>query len=765
MSEDGKPTDGASLELSRRDALKIAGALGLASATGGVAWGALEAIAGRGTPTSWTKSVCRYCGTGCGVSIGMRDGRVHEIRGDENAHNRGRVCIKGDLLSNLNRLPGRILHPQVREDGELRRASWEEAMSLVADRFRDSIEELGPDSVAYYGSGQLYIEESYTANKLFKAGIGTNNVDGNPRLCMASAAVGYTKVYGKDEPPGTYADIDHADAFFIIGANPAECHQPLFERILDRKRVRPETKIVCVDPRRTLTAEHSDMHLAPRPGSDLLLLWSLAHVIYREGWVDTDFVRQNVSIYGPDGSASDEAGLASFLADYAPERVSARLGIQPSRIEELAHLFAKSRATMSLWTMGVNQRVDGVALNTTLNALHLLTGQIGRPGATPFSLTGQSNACGGVRDTGSLSHILPHGRLVAKAEHRAEMEEIWGVPPGRIAPKPGLNAVALFGAMAEGKVRCLINFCTNPAQSLPNLERYREGLEKAFVVCVDAFEDTATSEYANVVLPAALWIEKEGVYGQSERRYQLVEQLIDPPGEARSDLAVLGDLAERLGHGDLISARTPDAVWEEYRELSRHSKYDFSGMTRDRLRANHGLQWPCPDESHPGTERRYISGDPFVAAGREFDFYGTPDHRARVLLTHYDDRSDPTDENYPFVLTTGRIVEQWHTGTMTDRIPAIRNNTPRGEFEIHESDAAKIGVRSGDRVRVESRYGSIEGPVRTSSSPRPGMLFAAFYDAKWLVNQVVTDRVDPTSRQPDFKTTAVRVVRIGGHAS
>jgi len=723
---------------------------------GGAAWALLEGELAHQPAVSWHKSVCRYCGTGCGVQVGIRDKQVVEVRGDEDAHNRGKLCIKGSLLPVLNTLPGRLTTPLIRKDGKLEPASWEEAMSLVASRFSAAIREDGPNAVAFYGSGQLYTEESYTANKLFKAGIGTNNVDGNPRLCMASAAVGYTRVFGKDEPPGAYEDIDHAKVFFLAGANPAECHQPLFERMLARRRADPEVRIVCVDPRRTMTAEYSDFHLAPRPGADLLLLWSMAKVMLDEGLFDDKFIAEHVAFRTNEGKAAGLEELAAFLEDFVPEDVEVQLGISSAQIREVAHLFAASDATMSLWTMGFNQRVDGVALNTTINALHLLSGQIGRPGATPMSLTGQANACGGVRDTGSLSHILPHGRMIAKAEDRAEMEKLWGVPEGRIQAQPGLHAVALFQAIEEGKVRCLLNMCTNPGQSLPNLARYRDAMDKVFLVVTDVFE-TASTELADVVLPSALWLEKEGVYGQSERRYQLLEKLLDAPGQARSDLEILVDLAARLGHEQLITAKTPSAVWDEYRLLSAHSKYDFSGMTRERLRAAHGLQWPCPSETHPGTVRRYIAGDPFVPKGQEVRFYGHPDGRAYVHLVPYEDRSDPVDADFPLVLTTGRIVEQWHTGTMTDRIPEIRQGTPRGHVEMHFADADVLGIRDGEQVRVQSRYGAIEGPVRVTRGPRPGTLFASFYDAKWLINQVVCDRVDPLSKQPDFKTTAVSV--------
>jgi len=746
--------------INRRDLLRALAALGFASATGGIVWGLLEATMPRGVVQHWHKSVCRYCGTGCGILVGMNKEGVAEVRGDPEAHNAGKLCIKGSLLPLLNKAPGRLKFPMIRKDGKLVRASWKKAMSLVTSKFRRAIDLYGPNSVAYYGSGQLFTEETYTANKLFKAGIGTNNVDGNPRLCMASAAVGYTKTFGKDEPAGCYEDIDHAEVFFIIGANPAECHQPLFERIKDRKSVYPKTIIICVDPRRTLTAERSDLHLAPRPGSDLLLLWAMAHAIVEGKLFDEKFVRNHVAFQGAEGQVGWE-GLRTFLDDYTPEKVQGRVGIPAAQIRDVASRFADSHATMSLWAMGLNQRVDGVALNTTMNALHLITGQINKKGATPMSLTGQANACGGVRDTGSLAHLLPHGRFVKNAEHRAEMEKLWRVPPGRIQPTPGLDAVHLFQAMGRGEVKCVLNMCSNPGQSLPNLDAYAQGMERSFFVVADAFEDTRSIRYADVVLPAALWIEKEGVFGQSERRYQLVEKLLEPPGEARADLDILVDLAERLGLGNVISAKTSTTVWEEYRKLSSHSKYNFSGMTRVRLQEHRGLQWPCPDEQHPGTARRYIPGDPFVPASKEHYFYGKPDGRAVVHLTPYESRAEGPDEEYPLILNTGRILEQWHTGTMTDRIAPIRNGTPRGHFEMHRYDAHQIGIEDGNEVEVKSRYGKLTGICRVTTNPLVGTLFAAFYDAEFPINVLVTDKHDPISKQPDFKTTAVAIRKLG----
>jgi nitrate reductase NapA len=346
------------------------------------------------------------------VLIGMKDSQVVDVRPDELAHNKGVICIKGSMLPELVRIPGRLTTPKIRKNGTLVNASWDEAMGLVASKFSEAIREFGPDAVAFYGSGQLFTEESYTANKLFKAGIRTNNVDGNPRLCMASAASGYISTYGKDEPPGCYADADYADCFFIFGANPYECHPPIFERIRQRKRLHPEAAIICVDPRRTMTAHHSDIHLPVVPGTDLLLLNSMANVICEEGLENQQFIEKHVRF--SDGEKDcDFARFREFLKAFAPEKVEPELGVSAGDIRRVAFLFARSKATMSLWTMGANQRTQGTFLNNMLNGLHLITGQIGRPGATPFSVTGQPNACGGVRDTGALAHALPNGRLVA----------------------------------------------------------------------------------------------------------------------------------------------------------------------------------------------------------------------------------------------------------------------------------------------------------------------------------------------------------------
>ncbi|MGL4551235.1 MAG: molybdopterin oxidoreductase family protein [Gemmataceae bacterium] len=745
----------------RREFLRTAGGVGLVAGLGAGTWGALELFLPDGTADTWHKSVCRYCGTGCGVRVGMRGGKISDVRGDESAHNRGVICVKGATLPRLNALPGRLTRPLVRKGGALAEASWDEAMALVASRFRDAIGR-GKDRVAFYGSGQLFIEESYTANKLFKAGVGTNNVDGNPRLCMASAAAGYTQVFGKDEPCGTFEDVDHAECFFLFGANPAECHPPVFERIRQRQKNHPGTVVITVDPRRTRTAEVSTVHLPVIPGTDLLLLNAMMQVIVADGLTDAAFMKEHVRV--SDGAKTLDLGAAKgWLADYTPAKVADRVGLSAAMIRDVAYRFARSKATLSMWTMGANQRTQGTAINTALMGLHLLTGQIGRPGASPLSLTGQSNACGGVRDTGALAHALPGGRAVANPAHRAEMEDLWGVPRGTISPNVGHDALALFRAMEAGTVEAALVMCTNPAQSLPAAARYRPAMEKAFLVVADVFADTETAKLADVVLPAALWVEKEGVYGQTDRHYQLIEKLLDPPGEARNDLAILVDLADRLGHGALIKARTPEAVWDEWRAISAKSYYNFEGMTRQRLRAEHGIQWPCPTEDHPGTKRRYVGGDdPFVARGKALEFYGQPDKRAVVFLRAYVEPPERPSADFPLLLTTGRVLEQWHTGTMTGRVAELAKASGPGHFEMHAADAGPLGLRDGDRAELSSRYGKLTGAVKVTASPRPGVVFAAFYDAKFLINDVVADHADAVSKEPEYKVTAVSVRKVEG---
>jgi len=743
-------------DLTRREVLKLMG-------IGALSVSALATLPGclpSDSPVlaeTWHKGVCRFCGVGCGVMIGLREGRVVEVKGDDLAHNKAKLCVKGAMLTELPTLPGRLLHPLIRKNGKLVQSTWDEAMTRVSDAFQDTRRKLGPTGLAFYGSGQLYTQESYTANKLFKAGLKCNNVDGNPRLCMASAAVGYVQTYGKDEPMGCYEDIEHATCFFLIGANAYECHPVLFERILLRKRQDKRVKLIVIDPRRTKTAGYADHFIQPLPGTDLLLLNAMIHVMLEDDLIDHNFIAEHCRFVG-DGGGSDLSGSKAFYADYAPEKVAERMGIAPSQIRETAYLFARSEATMSLWTMGINQRTQGTYLNNTLHNLHLMTGQICRPGATPLSLTGQGNACGGVRDTGTLSHLLPVGWLIKEPAHRAIVEKLWKVSPGTISPKPGYHAMELFKAMGDGRVGCALIMATNPMQTLPNVTAFREKVKDCFICVVEPFEDARTLEIADVVLPSALWVEKEGVYGQTERRYQLLEKLIDPPGEARSDLDILVDLSKRLGLGDLITARTPEAVWDEWRRFSATSQYDFSGMTYARLKKERGLQWPCPSEDHPGTKRRFVGGDdPLVPKGKKISFYGKPDQKAVIYLRPYKPAPQSRSTKYPLLLTTGRVLEQWHTGTITDKIAELSHASGRARFEINLQDAHRHKIVSGERVKVISAFGGLTMEAFVSDGPKAGVIFASFFDSKRLLNEVVAPHVDPFSKQPEYKVTAVRL--------
>ena len=745
--------------ISRRDLLRVlgvsAGLAYMAPLTGcGSLWERQPVI----PVDSWNKGVCRFCGTGCGMMIGVTEGKVVDVKGDEYAHNRGRLCIKGLVNKDILYTKGRALYPMIRENGTLKRATWDDAMALVAERFREAIEKYGPTSVAYYGSGQLYTQESYTANKLFKAGIGTNNVEGNPRLCMASAVTGYTSTFGKDEPPGCYEDMDHADCFFITGSNTLECHPILWERVLDRKRSHPDTTIIVVDPRRTFTARHADLHLPIIPGTDVSLYNSMMYEFIKNGFIDKDMVENYLSFKEGKKKRTFE-GLKRHVARYTPEEAAKTCGISPRDIREAAFLFASSKATMSLWTMGLNQQVQATASNRGVCAMHLLTGQFGRPGATPFSLTGQPNACGGVRDTGALCHALPTGRVVMNPKHRAEMEDLWNVPRGRIAPKPGYHTVALFDAINRGDVKCCLNMCTNPGHTLPNVLPYRKGMEKTFFVVADSFHPTETTQYADVLLPASMWVEKEGVAGNAERRYHLYPKLVDPPGEARSDLEILVDLADRLGHGDLISARTPRDIWDEWRKISAHSPYNFEGITYERLEKERGILWPCPTEDHPGTPRRYLPGkDPMAKSSGRFDFYGTKDGRATVWLDHQEEPLDPYTDAYPLIFNSGRILEHWHSMTITGPVPELQGIHP-DYLEIHAHDAHRLGINEGDPVIVKSRRGEVELRARLTDTVRPGMVFATMHSARHLINRVTHDVYDPFSKEPAFKRCAVSVRR------
>jgi nitrate reductase (cytochrome) len=773
------------MDNARRDFIKTTAMASVAS----VAVGNSSAQAkqpGRGSGVEWTKSVCRFCGTGCGVQIGHRGNQIVALRGDpKHPTTKGLVCAKALFLPKIVHSKDRLTTPMVRRDGKFVPISWDDAMNLMADKFADVIKQHGPDAVAYYGSGQAMSEESYLCNRLFKGGIGTNNVEGNPRLCMASAVGGYVTTFGKDEPMGCYDDIWAANTIFLVGSNTAECHPVIFDQILAAKQANRRLNVMVLDPRKSPVASVASVYLSPTPGYDLAVLHSMAHCIIRDNRHDTEFISKNCQFkVMQDGKAVNVGldGYIKFLEDFTPERAEMISGVPAAKIEEAATLFTYG-PTMSIWTMGLNQRTRGVWANNLMHNLHLITGNIGKPGATPFSMTGQPNACGGVRDTGTLCHILPYGRSVKKAEHRKEMEKLWGAKPGTIPDKPGLHTVAMFEALGRDEIKAIVMLTTNPGQSMPNLHPVRDAMgkpraNKPFVVVLDSYP-TRTTELADLVLPAAMWSEKTGVFGMSERRYQIHPKVKDAPGEARSDFDIMLDFAGRLEDRGVVKKgyikgkfQTTDDMWDEMRLASKDTPYNFMGITRERLYKERGLRWPCPTEDHPGTARRFVKGDdPNLDTGHyadhsladgEVKFYAAPDERAVVWLRPALGPAEPTDEEYPIILSTGRVLEHWHTGTMTMKAEELRRAYPYCFVEINPKDAREMGVRSGDMIKITSRRGEARIRARVVDMPQPGMVFVPWHweDKDSLINFVTIDAFDPGSKQPEFKICAVKLEKI-----
>lgn len=700
-------------------------------------------------PSETVRSVCPYCAVGCGLLVDVRDGVPFRVRGDkEHPANRGRLCAKGVLLPQVLRTPDRLVHPQIREsrDQEFRRVSWDEALEFVAERLGGIAGRQGPDAVAFYGSGQLPTEDYYLLGKLAKGFIGTNNQDTNSRLCMTSAAAAYARAFGQDGPPSSHADFDDADCFFVLGANMAACHPVLFQQMAARKRAAPGTKVIVVDPRRTATASIADLYLPVRPGTDVPLLNAMLHVILREGLADESFVAAHTEGF-------DEL-RDLVLADYAPEQVASLCGVEADVIREAALVYGRAGASLSLWAMGANQSIAGVDKNLALINLALVTGNIGRQGTGPFSLTGQPNAMGG-REAGGLSHTLPGHRLTADPQHRAEMERFWGVPEGRISSRPGLTAIETFDGLADGTVRALWVICTNPLASLPDVARAREAVLRAdLVVAQDAYHPTETSRYAHVLLPAAQWSERAATMTNGERRICLLEKAGDPPGEALPDWEIFCRFAEKLGFGDSFAYRDVCEIFDEFTQTTRGRDLDMTGITHARLRGGGGLQWPLPEGQEQGTVRLYADGR-----------FPTPSGRARLFAVAYRAPAEPADEEYPLVLLTGRVKDQWHTRTRTGKVAKLDRNCPEPYVEAHPDDAHSRGIEAGQMVEIRSRRGMARLRLQISRDVRRGTVFAPFHWGElWVrdgsVNDLTIPAFDPVSKEPELKYAAVQLSRM-----
>ncbi len=544
---------------------------------------------------AWRQSVCPYCGVGCGLRVRARDGVVAEVQADR-AHpvNAGQLCAKGALLAPAITTEDRLLAPLVRsrETGETRRVHWDDAIERVAAGIRGAVERYGPDSVMLYGSGQLMTEDYYLFGKLAKGFIGTNNQDTNSRLCMASAVAAYQLALGKDAPPAAYADIEEANTFLIVGANMEACHPILFNRIKARKRAGgDQVKVIVVDPRRTKTAELADIHLALRPGSDVALLNALLYESMLGRWLDERFIAEHTEGW---------EGLRAALPRFQAEIAAPATGIAAEQILAAARMYATNGPALTLWAMGVNQSTSGVDKSLAIINLALATGNIGKPGAGPFSLTGQANAMGG-REAGGLAASLPGHRLVANACDRADIEAAWGCPPGSISSRPGLTAMEMIEALERDELKVVWIACTNPLVSLPNADRVRAALARAELVIVqDAYHPTETTQIADVVLPAAQWSEREGTLTNSERRVCLLERVADPPGEALADWQIICRVAAALGYGEAFEYASSEEIFDEYRELTRGRDLDITGVSYDALRRQPGVQWPCPEGAAHG---------------------------------------------------------------------------------------------------------------------------------------------------------------------
>ncbi|MGJ7528653.1 nitrate reductase [Variovorax sp. GB1P17] len=710
-----------------------------------------------------TRSTCPYCGVGCGVIIESNGDEITGVRGDpDHPANFGRLCTKGSTLhltaSATVTRQTRLLQPMQRTArGEAPMViSWDTALDNAAGKFAQVIRDHGPDAVGFYVSGQLLTEDYYVFNKLAKGLIGTNNVDTNSRLCMSSAVAGYKQTLGADAPPACYDDLKHAQCLFIVGSNTAWAHPILFRRIEDAKAANPPLKIIVADPRRTDTVEIADLFLPIQPGTDVMLFNGMLHLMLWEGWIDTAYIAAHTSGFD---------ALKATVRECTPDKVAQVCGIGKDDLLEAARLFATSPATLSLYCQGLNQSSSGTAKNAALINLHLATAQIGKPGAGPFSLTGQPNAMGG-REVGGLANLLSAHRDLANPQHRAEVAALWGVPS--VPEKPGKTAVEMFQAAADGEIRALWIACTNPAQSMPDQATVRRALERAeFVVVQEAFATTATCTFADLLLPATTWGEKEGTVTNSERRVSRVRPAVAAPGEARNDWSIAVSFAQRLEallglrKPTLFPYETAESVWNEHRESTRGRDLDITGMSYAMLEAAGPQQWPLKEGESTGRARLYEDG-----------VFPTPDGRARFVDTVYKPVAEAREARYPFSLNTGRLRDQWHGMSRTGTAGRLFGHVSEPVVQMHAQDMARRQLKEGELVHVTSKRGSILLPARASGEVGLNQAFIAMHwGEEYLsgcsssgtrlagINALTTPAYCPTSKQPELKHTPVKILK------
>ncbi|WP_443939505.1 molybdopterin-dependent oxidoreductase [Pedobacter sp. MW01-1-1] len=690
-------------------------------------------------------STCCYCGTGCGILVSKDKKGVVGVEGDT-AHpvNKGMLCSKGmNLHYTVNDTEDRLLYPQMRfnKSMPLQRVSWDTAFERTAAIFKTFIEQYGPDSVAFYMSGQCLTEEYYVVNKLMKGFIGSNNIDTNSRLCMSSAVVGYKMALGEDSVPVCYDDIELADCFLVTGANPAWCHPIIWRRVEAHKAANPHVKIIVVDPRRTDTCSLADLHLQLNPGTDITLNNAIGRILIEQGNIDYSFVENHTEGY---------LKYKESVFERSVEEAAFICGVSVSEIELAAQYIAEAKGFLTMWTMGLNQSAVGVNKNLSLINLNLITGHIGKPGSGPFSLTGQPNAMGG-REVGGLANLLPAHRVLTNPEHRAEVEAFWG--GGTISAQPGLTATEMFDALESGSLKAIWIMCTNPLVSLPDVRKAEAALKKAkFVVVQEISSKPETLAYADVILPAAAWLEKEGTMTNSERRITHLSKVIDPPGEALADREIICRFAKKMGYSG-FDYDDDEAVYKEHAALTKGTNIDVSGVDYQVLKKFKSVQWPYPAGETSSLPKRLFTDHLFYTASQKANLYPVLDKNT----------SEEINEDYPFILTTGRIRDQWHTMSKTGKVNKLNKHIAKSTLEIHPDDAFLLGISHNDLVEVKSRRGEVRLKANVSDGIKRGVVFLPMHWGKLLnndlnrANNLTNALLDPISKEPDFKFCAVSV--------
>lgn len=690
-------------------------------------------------------STCCYCGVGCGVVVNKEKNGSITLTGDkDHPVNKGMLCSKGmNLHYTVNDKSDRLLYPQMRYNKSMpmQRVSWDEALDRTAAVFKTFINKYGPDSVAFYASGQCLTEEYYVVNKLMKGFIGSNNIDTNSRLCMSSAVAAYKIALGEDSVPVCYDDIELADCLFVMGGNPAWCHPILWRRVEAHKAANPAVKIIVVDPRVTDSCANADLHLQINPGTDITLNHAIGRLLIENGDIDFDFIKDH---------AEGFEAYSEIVFKISLNEAAKICGLNESDIRLAAKYIGEAKGFITMWTMGLNQSAIGVNKNLSLINLNLITGHIGKPGSGPLSLTGQPNAMGG-REVGGLANLLPAHRNLANPLHREEVQKFWGGKP--IQPEPGLTATEMFEALNDGRLKAIWIMCTNPLTSLPNVRLAEEALKKAkFVVVQEISNKPETLAYADVILPAAAWAEKEGTMTNSERRISYLNKIVEPPGEAIADAEIICRFARKMGYKG-FNFENPAAIYAEHVKLTAKTNIDISGLNYEILKERKTVQWPYKKKGPLDGKQRLFT---------DHNFY-RPSKRALISAVPDTLTSELPDDDFPFILTTGRIRDQWHTMSKTGKVNKLNQHYKQAFLEIHPDDADMLGLKELDIAVITSRRGEVMVQAKISAQIKKGVVFLPMHWGKILgndlnrANNITSDKVDPISKEPDFKYCAVNV--------